>query len=56
MENIIIESNRGKKQLVLKNFKFCIISCNKELKYTVIRCQFTTKNCVAKVYTKYKWK
>lgn len=54
MENIIIESNRGKKQLVLNNFKFWISSCNEEFRYTIIRCQCLTKNCMAKVYTKYK--
>lgn len=46
MENII-ESNRGKKQLILNNFKFRIGSSNKGL----IRWRCTTKNCTAKVYT-----
>jgi len=46
MENII-ESNRGKKQLILNNFKFRIGSCNKGL----IRWRCITKNCTAKVYT-----
>lgn len=46
MENII-ESNRGKKQLILNNFKFRIGSSNKGL----IRWWCTTKNCTAKVYT-----
>jgi hypothetical protein len=46
MKNII-ESNRGKKQLILDNFKFRIGSCNKEL----IHWRGTTKNYTAKVYT-----
>jgi hypothetical protein len=46
MENII-ESNRGKKQLILDNFKFLISSCYKGF----IRWRCTTKNCPAKVYT-----
>jgi len=46
MENII-ESNRGKKQLILKNVKFRIGSCNNGL----LRWRCTTKNCTAKVYT-----
>jgi len=47
MENII-ESNRGKKQLIFNNFKFRIGSyCNRGL----IRWWGTTKNCTAKVYT-----
>lgn len=43
----IIESNRGKKQLFLNNFKFRIGSCNKGL--ICWRC--TIKNCTANVYT-----
>jgi hypothetical protein len=31
IEKIIIESNRGKKQLVLNYFKFWISVCNKEI-------------------------
>jgi len=46
MENII-ESNRGKKQLILNNFKFRIGSCNKGL----IRWRCTTKNCTSRIYT-----
>jgi len=46
MENII-ESNRGKKQLILNNFKFRIGLCNKEF----IHWRCTTNNCTKKVYT-----
>lgn len=51
MESIIIESNRGKKQLVLNNFKFWISSCNEELRYTVIRCQYVQLKTVYQKFT-----
>jgi hypothetical protein len=46
MKNII-ESNRGKKQLILDNFIHQIGSCNNGL----IHWLCSTKNCTAKVYT-----
>jgi len=53
IEKIIIESNRGKKQLVLNYFKFWISVCNKELIQLHVFSRYTTKNCLEKTYHNY---